>query len=252
MHHVECNLYKALDLFIIHIGDIMMLEADVLLQGQGTPNQTDIPIMAHPPDITSDITLEEWINEVLAHSSQKGIKLDFKGTAVLEPAMKVLEKRKSDFIQPVWINADILKGPNTLGQPVNSSEFKRIVGSYFPESTWSIGWTTGWTNTPLDKVYSPEMVSEMADYAHELEQPITFPVRAAMIKESWNHFKDLLEESRSYTLTIWSGKNDNVNPDDLVYVRQNYDIDRIFYDLPDPLMNDFLERLNLTELVDAD
>ena len=226
-----------------------MLEADVLLQGQGTPNQTDIPIMAHPPDITSDITLESWINQVLAHSSPKGIKLDFKGTAVLEPAMQVLKKRKLNFVQPVWLNADILRGPNTDSRPVNFSEFKRIVGLYFPESTWSLGWTTGWTNTPKDKVYNPEMVSEVADYVRELDQPITFPVRAAMIRESWNHFKDLLEESRGYTLTIWSGKNDIVNPDDLVYVRQSYDIDRIFYNLPDPLMNDFLKRLNQNAIV---
>ena len=39
-------------------GDQMMLEADVILRGQGTENQTDIPIMAHPPHTDSDITLQ--------------------------------------------------------------------------------------------------------------------------------------------------------------------------------------------------
>lgn len=49
-----------------------MLEADVLLGG-ADPTE---PIMAHPPDKHSDITLQEWLEEVQEH--QKGIKLDFK------------------------------------------------------------------------------------------------------------------------------------------------------------------------------
>ncbi|ELT90991.1 hypothetical protein CAPTEDRAFT_222574 [Capitella teleta] len=227
--------------------DLMMLEADVLLRGQGTPNQTDIPVMAHPPATDSDITLEEWVERVLSHHSNKGIKLDFKGTDVLEPALRILQHHKNDFFQPILLNADILRGPNAnLSTPVDQNEFKRIVGSYFPESIWSIGWTTGWTNTPLDRVYTAEMVSEMSDYAKQLKQPITYPVRAAMIRDSWDLFKNLLDESLSYTLTIWSGANDQVDVDDLVYVRQNYDIDRIYYDLPEPLMQEFMDKINKT------
>lgn len=48
----------------------MILEADVTLQGYGTPGQKPIPIMAHPPDIVSDNTLDEWLDAVL--SSRKG------------------------------------------------------------------------------------------------------------------------------------------------------------------------------------
>lgn len=50
-------------------GSAHMLEADVLMR------QAE-PIMAHPPDQDSDVTLEEWLEEVKGH--QKGIKLDFK------------------------------------------------------------------------------------------------------------------------------------------------------------------------------
>lgn len=49
-----------------------MIEADVLLRGQD-PKE---PIMAHPPDNDSDITLQDWLKEVV--KSDKGIKLDFK------------------------------------------------------------------------------------------------------------------------------------------------------------------------------
>lgn len=48
-----------------------MIEADVLLPSDGSE-----PIMAHPPETSSDNTLQEWLAEVV--KSNKGIKLDFK------------------------------------------------------------------------------------------------------------------------------------------------------------------------------
>ena len=49
-----------------------MLEADINMRGRD-PKE---PIMAHPPDTDSDITLKEWLQRVKMHD--KGIKLDFK------------------------------------------------------------------------------------------------------------------------------------------------------------------------------
>lgn len=50
-----------------------MIEADVLLRGGDGSGE---PVMAHPPEINSDITLKEWLNEIT--NTSKGIKLDFK------------------------------------------------------------------------------------------------------------------------------------------------------------------------------
>ena len=49
----------------------MVLEADITTEGLGTVNETGVPIMAHPPAIYSDNTLEQWLEAVLA-SSKKG------------------------------------------------------------------------------------------------------------------------------------------------------------------------------------
>lgn len=49
----------------------MVLEADVTVEGFNTVNETKVPIMAHPPAIYSDSTLQEWLEAVLS-SSQKG------------------------------------------------------------------------------------------------------------------------------------------------------------------------------------
>lgn len=48
----------------------MILEADVNVEGHNTVNETNIPIMAHPPDVYSDNTLEEWLDAVI--KSKKG------------------------------------------------------------------------------------------------------------------------------------------------------------------------------------
>lgn len=48
----------------------MILEADINVKGYNTANETNIAIMAHPPDIYSDNTLEEWLDAVL--KSKKG------------------------------------------------------------------------------------------------------------------------------------------------------------------------------------
>lgn len=65
----------------------MILEADVNLHGKGTADEKPIPIMAHPPNIYSDNTLDEWLDVVLA--SQKGGR-DFTGHClhVGEPLQK--------------------------------------------------------------------------------------------------------------------------------------------------------------------
>lgn len=56
----------------------MVLEADVTVQGLNTANETEIPIMAHPPAIYSDNTLQQWLEVVLASSR--------KGTCALDPS----------------------------------------------------------------------------------------------------------------------------------------------------------------------
>lgn len=49
-----------------------MIEADVVMRGSD-PRE---PVMAHPPQTDSDITLREWLAAVKERA--KGIKLDFK------------------------------------------------------------------------------------------------------------------------------------------------------------------------------
>ncbi|KAM4810080.1 protein FAM151B [Rhinophrynus dorsalis] len=213
--------------------DAHMIEADVLLRGSGSSE----PIMAHPPEKDSDITLQEWLLAVSA--TNKGIKLDFKSLEAVQPSMQILESLKSRIKQPVWINADILPGPGGQLKAVDAKEFLHTVSSFFPDVPLSLGWTTGVHPDQLNRVYSWEMVKAMENICKVLSQPVTFPVRAVFVRESWPQLEWLLHTSERYSLTVWAGKDDLYPVEDLLYVRDHSEKHSIYYDVFEPQNNDF-------------
>lgn len=67
-----------------------MLEADVVMGKVSNTNNTDIPIMAHPPAAESDLSLEDFLN--ISNNSTKGIKLDFKSNEAFQNSKPILAK----------------------------------------------------------------------------------------------------------------------------------------------------------------
>ncbi|KAH1168771.1 hypothetical protein KIL84_013361 [Mauremys mutica] len=196
-----------------------MVEADILLCGEEEGNGE--PIMAHPPETKSDNTLQAWLNEIV--NTKKGIKLDFKSLAAVKPSMMLLEGIKLHQRQPVWINADILPGPNGSNTVVDAKRFLDTVTSFCPDVTLSLGWTTGWQPQQCNKGYSWAMVKEMAQICDALTQPVTFPVRAALVRQSKSELVWLLQKSNRYSLTVWTGRHDKYSIEDLLYLRENFD-----------------------------
>ncbi|XP_072272315.1 protein FAM151B [Pyxicephalus adspersus] len=215
-----------------------MIEADILLRGSGDRE----PIMAHPPATDSDINLRDWLLAVSA--SIKGVKLDFKSLEAVLPSMKILDMFKNHIKQPVWINADILTGPGGSAKPVDARGFLQTVSSFFPDVTLSLGWTTGWLPGQTNEGYSWKMVKEMAEICTTLSQQVTFPVRAALVRQSWPPLQWLLQSSDRYSLTIWAGKDDVYSVEDLLYIREHSKEHQIFYDLFEP------QKSQLKEIVD--
>ena len=64
--------------------------------------QTDEPIMAHPPDVDSDLTFEEWITGIMA-TPKRGMKLDFKLIDAVPIALEILGS-EFDHTLLVWIS----------------------------------------------------------------------------------------------------------------------------------------------------
>lgn len=194
-----------------------MIEADVTL---AETSRYPVPIMAHPPSNTSDLTLEDFLVEIVRSNCAKGIKLDFKSTRVVEPAFRVLA-RHSDFVKgPIVLNADILAGtysclsdvfqyhlqwepfvagPNNPATPsVDAWTFLMLCRTRFPKAIISIGWTTNLAEGQLKTGYTREMVDHMASLVREynLMQPLTFPVNATLLKYSICEIQRLLFQVR--------------------------------------------------------
>ncbi|KAK5609259.1 hypothetical protein CRENBAI_013654 [Crenichthys baileyi] len=210
-------------------GPCHMIEADVTIRGHD-PKE---PIMAHPPDTDSDITLKEWLENVKTNS--KGIKLDFKSLEAVSPSLALLEAMLAEPGRPVWINADILTGPGGQNRPVDAQAFLSVVTALPAQTVLSLGWTTGWTAGTNNSGYSWDMVHVMEEKCRDLKHPVTFPVRAALLAQSFSQLSWLLQQSERYTLTVWTGQHDEFALQDLKLYRKAFDVNRIYYDLPTSL-----------------
>ncbi|XP_077005668.1 protein FAM151A [Tamandua tetradactyla] len=221
--------------------DTMVLEADITVEGLNTVNETGIPIMAHPPNIYSDNTLQQWLEAVLT-SSQKGIKLDFKSIKAVGPSLDLLRQltEQGRVQRPVWINADILKGPNVpISIEVNATRFLGLIQEKYPKVTLSPGWTTLYVPSAQTNAYTRAMVEKMQGLVRALPQKVTFPVRASMVRPAWPHFSWLLDQSERYSLTLWQAATDPMSVDDLLYVRDNCATHQAYFDLFEPIASQF-------------
>ncbi|XP_037633895.1 protein FAM151B [Sebastes umbrosus] len=208
-------------------GPTHMIEADIIMRGRD-PKE---PIMGHPPDTDGDITLKEWLEGVRDYD--KGIKLDFKSLEAVSPSVILLEEVLAQPGYPVWINADILSGPGGQARPLEPQAFLSAVRTLPTHTVLSLGWTTGWTAGTDNTGYSWDMVREMEEICRTLKHPVTFPVRAALLAQSFSQLTWLLQQSERYTLTVWTGQNDKFTLQDLLPYKKQFDISRIYYDLPD-------------------
>ncbi|XP_007577500.1 protein FAM151B isoform X1 [Poecilia formosa] len=215
-------------------GPSHMIEADVIMRAHDPME----PIMAHPPDTDSDITLKEWLEKVKMNS--KGIKLDFKSLEAVSPSLALLEDLLAEPDRPLWINADVLSGPNGWTAPVDFQAFLSLVSGLPAQTVLSLGWTTGWTVGTNNPGYSWDMVHAMEEKSRDLKHPVTFPVRAALLAQSFSQLSWLLQQSDRYTLTVWTGQHDEFAPQDLKLYRKSFDVSRIYYDLPNSQITELL------------
>uniref|UniRef100_A0A3B5LMB7 Protein FAM151A n=1 Tax=Xiphophorus couchianus TaxID=32473 RepID=A0A3B5LMB7_9TELE len=187
--------------------DVMILEADVTLEGYGTPDQNPVPIMAHPPDVYSDNTLDQWLDAVL--DSRKGIKLDFKALDSVGFSLDLLKQKNSSrgINRPVWLNADILRGPNVPNfvSPVNGTRSEFL-----------------------------ELKSEIILFI------LSLFVHALLVHRGWQHISWLLNQSPRFSLTLWQG-SDHPTVRDLLFVRDNTQPAQVYYDIYEPTLTAFKE-----------
>ncbi|VEN40183.1 unnamed protein product [Callosobruchus maculatus] len=219
-------------------GRIMMIEADISEGIESNSSDKLIPIMAHPPNRESDLSLESFLEQITNQPKstiRQGVKLDFKSLAALEMSIGIINYYNKETF-PLWINADILPGPiNSTVKPVNPYRFLEL-SKKLGNVVLSLGWTTH---------YGPGMVGKYKDTdietmlhvinSNNILNEISFPVRAGLAAESLDELLRLLKTVKHSTLTLWSHENDNVNVSKLNNVIKEIGCDRIYIDVPESL-----------------
>ncbi|NXY33561.1 F151B protein, partial [Pomatorhinus ruficollis] len=199
------------------------------------------PILAHPPDTDSDITVQEWLAQMV--STDKGIKLDFKSLAAVGPSLELLGQVGQSLDRPVWLNGDILPGPRGSCAPLDAGAFLGTVTSSCPDATlWGLCEVSLLCLSPG---YEWPMVQEMSRLCHPLSQPVTFAVRAALVPGSIPQLQWLLQQSHRYSLTVWTGKEDMHSVEDLLLIRENFDKSRVYYDIFEPQNSEFKKAIGI-------
>lgn len=141
---------------------------------------------------------------------------------------------------PLWLNADILKGPvNATTTPVDATQFLNVSKS-FPNATLSIGWTTNYGANFSANSYTDEQIKEMLEtiQKNNVSQAVTFPVRAGIAAESLENMKQLLSNVSGSTLTIWSSEGDKVNVTNLRKLISSVGLNKVYVDVPEDLQKE--------------
>ena len=174
-----------------------------------------VPVMRHSSyssrSLSQEFAFTDFVHTfVTCNFKVLGLKLDFKSGASILPCMQVLHD--CQFHLPVWLNADICKGPGGLEPSVAPKEVFETIHMDFLKSldvTLSIGWTTFFPFFSSSK-YTASHVADMRREidAHYIprEVAITFPIRASFARASWNYLLPLLDPTwrPKTSLTMWT------------------------------------------------
>jgi hypothetical protein len=168
--------------------EVTAIETDIIMAG-------GVPIMAHPPARTSDLTFERFLDLVLT-DGRKHLKLDFKVLEAVEPCLLMLAEveerlRQNEQVkgrqkvrrlvvqiarrllrftcsprvrlaQAVWLNADVVAGPNHRRSKLKipAANFLPLCRRLCPFALLSLGWVVA----PIgpDEAYTSEDARRMA------------------------------------------------------------------------------------------
>ncbi|NXI00549.1 F151B protein, partial [Pachycephala philippinensis] len=191
------------------------------------------PILAHPPDTDSDITLQEWLAQMV--STNKGIKLDFKSLGAVGPSLELLEQLEQPLERPVWLNGDVLPGPRGSRAPLDAHAFLDTVTLLCPEATLSLGWTTG---CHRGQGKGRAWLLGLQPVSPGLEMGGGGNLSCAEANPE-------TETGQEYSLTVWTGKEDMYSVEDLLFIRENFDKSRVYYDIFEPQNSEFKKAIGI-------
>ena len=189
---------------------ITAIEADILIGRQIAgiiPGQ--IPIMAHPPQRTSDLSFEDFWDACLSEGRHH-LKLDFKELRALQGCLPKIFSSKWRLAaqrQAVWINADILPGPNRREGKilVPAEEFFAAVAKECPGVPLSLGWRVHYVG--FEESYSMDDITSMLEVCKwcSNQQEVVFAASARLALCNPRPLLELLKQKPTSQLLLWTG-----------------------------------------------
>jgi len=207
--------------------NITAIETDILLgydttttHEEGTTNELGhkIPIMAHPPDTESDLSVGTFLERI--RTTQHHIKLDFKQQVVVPPTLELLQAMlrqdaNNCHTRTFFFNADILPGPGMEDPTVPAKPFLETTTAFktLPGTTvaLSLGWKVdvcspyGYTHTHM-----AQMNEVLQKYVVDTKIPIVLAVNARLLAKSPPEpfLNFLLATRQRRQLLIWTGSGE--------------------------------------------
>lgn len=241
--HSTCSREELLAALDDH--DITAIEADIVM-GRLLLDDSGVvqPIMAHPPNFTSDLTFDCFM-ELATKKKRDGIphkhlKLDFKQLETLEPALNslhtVMSRQDNAFDKTIFLNADILHGPGKRSSPLHIDadtfietclRFTRKHGSTndLVKYSLSLGWSvdcrsfTGYTSSDVDHMM--EVIERNGVLTHF--SGIVLAVNARILAKNPAPFHPIMRDYPQIQLLAWTATGEPpISSSLLSYIMEYY------------------------------
>ena len=152
--------------------------------GSASNGHHDEPVLAHPPATSSDLPFDEFLERCISDGTRH-LKLDFKELSIVEPVLRRVATawpRLAANGQMVWLNADVLPGPNTRSYAVAipPEQFVPLCRRLCPHATLSLGWRTAAIGP--EEAYTQRDADAMAKLCSDHALPGSAVVFAAAVR----------------------------------------------------------------------
>lgn len=149
----------------------------------------------------------------------------------------------------------MLKGPLGSEPKLDATRFVKVVKKMFPESTLSMGWTTGFHTDVSQMSYSWDMILDMYYIIHNLEvkSPLVFTARASFLPNSVPQLKWLTDNTKA-SLLVYQEPNDVEDQyhQNLMYLCYRFPPHLSFFDLTNEKLENFVKENRYTAVQKVD
>ena len=189
--------------------DAPNLEADIVVS-----RSSGEAVMGHDAAHESKLSFDSFWSRVLASSSKKNLKLDFKDQAAVEPCLARIARDRDDGAldtRALWLNADLVPGPGyALGVtlPIDADTFIASALGVLPEGVLSLGWKMSPLVAFMGGGYTEARCRAMRSLLERhrlLDKPLVLAVSARVVALNPGPLRSLVHSLPKVELLVWTG-----------------------------------------------